>query len=85
MYVALSYLLYLWNLEEQTGRGFSKLSYRGKGKNHKHQEELLWGTIKKLPKELTTELLYLELSTILASYGVKRYMHYSRFLLTKTS
>ena len=65
-------------------RGFLNLSYRGKGKSHK-QEELLWGAIKKLPKELTTELLYLELPTILASCGVKRYMHYIRFLLTKTS
>ena len=56
---------------------FLKLSYRGKGKSHK-QEELLWGAIKKLPKELTTELLYLELPTISASCGVKRYMHYVR-------
>ena len=40
---------------------------------------------KKLPKELTTELLSLELLTILASCGVRRYMHYIRFLLTKTS
>ena len=74
----------LWDLEEQRGRGFLNLSYGGKGKSHK-QEELLWGAIKKLPKELTTELLYLELPTILASCGVKRYMHYIRFLLTKTS
>ena len=43
------------------------------------------GAIKELPKELTTELLYLELVTISASCGVKRYMHYIRFLLTKTS
>ena len=35
---------------------FLKLSYGGKGKKHK-QEELLWGAIKKLPKDLTTELL----------------------------
>ena len=60
------------------------VSYGGKGKSHKH-EELLWGVIKKLIKELTTELLYLELPTISASCGVKRYMHYIRFLLTKTS
>ena len=71
----------LWDLEEQRGRGFLNLSYGGKGKSHK-QEELLWGAIKKLPKELTTELLYLELPTISASYGVKRYMLYIRFLLT---
>ena len=42
----------LWDLEEQRGRGFLNLSYGGKGKSHK-QEELLWGAIKKLPKELT--------------------------------
>ena len=60
------------------------LSYGGKGKSYK-QEELLWSTIKKLPKKLTTELLYLELPTISASCGVKRYMHYIRFLLTKNS
>ena len=74
----------LWDLEEQRGRGFLNLSYGGKGKSHK-QEELLWGAIKKLPKELTTELLYLELPTILASCCVKRYMHLIRLLLTKTS
>ena len=74
----------LWDLEEQRGRGFLNLSYGGKGKSHK-QEELLWGAIKKLPTELTTELLYLELLTILASCDVKRYVHYIRFLLTKTS
>ena len=73
----------LWDLEEQRGRGFLNLSYGGKGKSHK-QEELLWGAIKKLPKELTTELHYLELPTISASCGVKIYMHYIRFLLTKT-
>ena len=64
-------------------RGFLNLSYRGKGKSHK-QEELLWGTIKKLPKELITELHYLELPTISASCGVKIHMYYIRFLLTKT-
>ena len=71
-----------WRSKE-VARGFLNLSYRGKGKSHK-QEELLWGTIKILPKELTTELHYLELPTISASCGVKRYMHYIRFLLTKT-
>ena len=71
-------------MEEQRGRGFLKLSSGGKGKSHK-QEELLWGAFKKLSKELTTELLYLELPTISAPCGVKRYMHYIRFLLTKTS
>ena len=39
----------LWDLEEQRGRGFLSLSYGGKGKSHKHQEEeeLLWGATKK--------------------------------------
>ena len=49
------------------------------------QEKRLWSAIKKLPKELTTEQLYLELSTVSASCGVKRYMHYISFLFTKTS
>ena len=64
-------------------RGCLNLSYRGKGKSHK-QEEFLWGTKKKLPKELISELHNLELSTISASCGVKIYMHYITFLLTKT-
>ena len=64
----------LWYLAEQRSRGFLNLSYGVKGKSHK-QEELLWGVIKKLPKELITELLCLELPTITASFGVKRYMH----------
>ena len=64
----------LWDLKEQRGRGFFNLLYGMKGKSHK-QEELLWNVaIKKLPKELTTELLYLELPAISASCGVKRYM-----------
>ena len=74
----------LWDLEEQRGRDYLNSSYGGKGKSHK-QEELLWVAVKKLPRELTTELLYLKLPTISASCGVKIYMHYIRFLLTKTS
>ena len=42
--------------------GGSKLSYGGKGKSHK-QEDLLRVAIKKLPMELTTDILYLELPT----------------------
>ena len=64
----------LWDLEEQRDRGFLNLSHGEKGKSHK-QDERFWGAIKKLPKELTTEVLYLELRTISASYGVKRYIH----------
>ena len=78
MYVALSQLLYLWSPDEQRGRGF--LSYhteeRGKATNKR-------GTFMGR-QELTTELLYLDLPAILASCGVKRYMHYIGFLLTKT-
>ena len=67
-------------------KGFFKcIIWRGKGKSHKKEEELLCGAIKKLSKKLTTELLYLELPTISASCVVKRYMHYIRFLLTETS
>ena len=74
----------LWDLEMQRGRDFLNLSYGGKGKSRK-EEELLLGVIKKLPKELTTELLRLELPTISASRDVKRYMHYIRFVFSKTS
>ena len=74
----------LWDLEMQRGRGFLNLSYGGKGKSQK-EEELLLSAIKKLPKELTTELLRLELPTISASRDVKRYMHYIRFFFSKTS
>ena len=77
------YICESWKSKE-VGGGFLKLLYRGKGKNHK-QEKLLWGAIKKLPKDLTTELFYLELPTISASCGGKRYMHYISFLLTKSS
>ena len=42
--------------------GDLKLSYGDKGKSHQ-QGELLWEVIKKLTRELTTELLYLELHT----------------------
>ena len=74
----------LWDLEEQTGRSFLNLSYGGKGKSQKKGKPL-WGALKKLPNELTTELLCLELPTLSVSCGVKRCIHYIRFLLTKTS
>ena len=61
----------LWDLEKQRCRGFLNLSYGGKEKSHK-QEEPLWGAIRKLLKELTTELLYLELPTMSASYWCKK-------------
>ena len=54
----------MWDLEEKRGRGFLNLLYGGKG-------------VITLPQELTTELLCLELTTISASCGVKRYMCYS--------
>ena len=64
--------------------GFFKFIIRREGESHK-EEELLLGAIKKLPKELTTELLRLELPTISASRDVKRYMHCIRFVFSKTS
>ena len=70
IYVALSQ--FVGSGEEERGWVFLNLSYGGKG-------------IKKLPKELTTELLCLKLTTISAFCGVKRYMQYIRFLLDKTS
>ena len=66
----------LWDLHEQRSRGFLNLSYGGRGKATNKKK------FKTLPIELTTELLYLELPTISASCGVKRYMHCIRFLLT---
>ena len=74
----------LWDLDEQRSRVFLNLSYEGIGEKPQTRETFM-RRHKKLPKELTTELIYLELPTILASCGVKRYMHYIRFLLTKTS
>ena len=50
------------------------------------KEELLLGSIKKLPRELTTELLYLESPTYLSLLWCKNICTtYIRFLLTKTS
>ena len=51
------YICGTWRSKEVGGL---KLSYGGEGKSHK-QEELLWGAIRKLPRKLITELLYLEL------------------------
>ena len=53
-------MLYLRDLEEQRGRGFNVIIQK-KGKSKK-KEELLWGAIKKLPRELITEL-YVESPT----------------------
>ena len=53
------YICGTWRSKEIGGL---KLSYGGKGKSHQ-QGELLWDVIKKLPRELTTALLYLELHT----------------------
>ena len=62
----------MWDLEEQRDtKGGSKLSYGGKGKSHK-QEEILWGAIRKLPREVTTELLYLELRAYLSFLWCKK-------------
>ena len=72
----------LGDLEEQRGRSF--LNLRRDGEKPQTRETFM-GRHKKLPRELTTELLYLELPTISASCGVKRYMHYISFLLTINS
>ena len=61
MYVALSWLLCLWDLEEQRGRGYKFIIRREE--ETPQQEELSWNPIKELHMELTTELLYLELPT----------------------
>ena len=74
----------MWDLEEQRGRGLLKLSYGGKEESHK-QEELLWDAIKKLTKELSAELLIWNYLPISDCCSIKRYMHYIKFLLTKTS
>ena len=62
----------LWDLEEQRG-GFFKFIMRREGE--KSQTGTFMGRHKKIPKELTTELHCLELPTITASCGVKRYIH----------
>ena len=56
-----------------------QLSYKRKAESHK-QEDILWNAIKKLPRELTTELLYLELPTYFSPLQC-----YIRFHLTETS
>ena len=53
----------------EVARSFLNLSYEGNVKSHK-QEEILWGAIKKLPKELTNEPHSFKLPTISASCGV---------------
>ena len=74
-----SHNLRIWR---SRGRGFLNLSWKGE---KPQTRGTFMGRHKKLPKELTTELLCLELPTISASFGVKRYMHYIRFLYTQTS
>ena len=69
----------LWDLEEQ--KGFFEFIIQREGEKPQTRGTFM-GRHKKLPKELTTELLYLELPTISASCGVKRYMYYIRLFLT---
>ena len=78
------YICGTWRSKEV---GCLKLSYGGKGKNHR-QEELLWGATRKLPTgswTLTLNYSIWDYLPISASCGIKRYMHYIRFLLTKNS
>ena len=57
------------------------------------REEFLWGgrghknlpRELNLPRKLTHRLVYLNYLPVSASFGVKRYMHYIRFFLIKTS
>ena len=51
--------------------GTLKSSNGGNGKSQK-QEELLWAAIKNLPRELTTELLYLKLPTYFSLLWCKK-------------
>ena len=62
------YICGTWRSKEEV---CLKLSYGGKGKSHK-QEEILWGTVKKLPRKLTTELLFLDLPTYFGLLRCKR-------------
>ena len=61
------YICGTWERKEVGGL---KLSHGGKGKSH-NQEDLLWGAIKKLPSELTPELIYLELRTYVSLFWCK--------------
>ena len=65
----LSQLLYFWDLDEQRCRGFLKLSLRREGEKPQTRGTFT-GRHKKLLKELFTELLYLELAAISASYYI---------------
>ena len=91
MYVALSLFLYLWDLEEQWGKGFKVIIWMEGEKLQRG--EFLWGGRgnKNLPRELTLprkltlRLVYLNYLPLSAFFDVKRYMHYIRFYLIKTS
>ena len=65
------YICGTWRSKEVGGL---MLSYGGKGKATKRGTFM--GSHKKIPRELTTELLYLELPTYSASWGVIIYMQY---------
>ena len=69
-----------------------KSSYVEKSKSHK-EGKFLWecggggeGEAEKLPKELTSRLVYLNYLpfSISAFFDVKRYMHYIKFFLLKS-
>ena len=60
-----------------------KLSYGGKGKSHKQED--LWGVIKNSIGSWPLNYAIWNYLPIWASCGVKIYMHYIRFLLTKIS
>ena len=62
------------------------LSHQGRGARHK-EGVFSWRPLsyQKLPGELIPQLVYLNYLPILASFDVKRIMHYITFLLIKTS
>ena len=55
----------------EKGRGFIVI-IRREGEKQQKQEELLRGSIKNLPRELTIELLYLELPTYFSLLWYKK-------------
>ena len=69
VYVAFSLLLYLRYLEEQRGRGF-KVIMKSEGEKLQTKGPFM-ECHKKLPGELTTELLFLELPTCFSLLLIK--------------
>ena len=63
-------------------------SHHKEGRGESHIDEIfLWEpqSYKKIPRELTTQLVYLNYLPISASFGVKIILHCKTYLLMKTS